>query len=98
MKTAILIPCYNEEMTIEKVVLDFKKVMPHADIYVYDNNSTDNSYEIAKNTGAIVKREFKQGKGNVVREEKEIYITEEEYNNLYKKKETSARLHEATPA
>lgn len=67
MKTAILIPCYNEEMTIEKVVLDFKKVMPHADIYVYDNNSTDNSYELAKNAGAIVRREFNQGKGNVVR-------------------------------
>lgn len=67
MKTAILIPCYNEEMTIEKVILDFKEHMPEADIYVYDNNSTDNSYEIAKNTGAIVKREFKQGKGNVVR-------------------------------
>ena len=67
MKTAILIPCYNEEMTIEKVVLDFKKVMPHADIYVYDNNSTDNSYELSKNAGAIVRREFNQGKGNVVR-------------------------------
>ena len=67
MKTAILIPCYNEEMTIEQVILDFKKVMPHADIYVYDNNSTDNSYELAKNAGAIVRREFNQGKGNVVR-------------------------------
>lgn len=67
MKTAILIPCYNEEMTIEKVILDFKEQMPEADIYVYDNNSTDNSYEIAKNAGAIVRREFKQGKGNVVR-------------------------------
>ena len=67
MKTAILIPCYNEEMTIEKVVTDFKREMPDADIYVYDNNSTDNSYELAKNAGAIVRREFKQGKGNVVR-------------------------------
>ena len=60
MKTAVLIPCYNEELTIEKVVLDFKKALPNADIYVYDNNSTDNSYEIAKNAGAIVKREYRQ--------------------------------------
>lgn len=67
MKTAVLIPCYNEELTIEKVVLDFKKALPYGDIYVYDNNSTDNSYEIAKKAGAIVKREYRQGKGNVVR-------------------------------
>lgn len=67
MKTAVLIPCYNEELTIKKVILDFKKALPKADIYVYDNNSTDNSYEIAKNAGAIVKREYRQGKGNVVR-------------------------------
>ena len=67
MKTAVLIPCYNEELTIEKVVLDFKKALPHGDIYVYDNNSTANSYEIAKKAGAIVKREYRQGKGNVVR-------------------------------
>ena len=67
MKTAILIPCYNEAMTIEEVILDFKKHMPHADIYVYDNNSTDDTYNIAENAGAIVKREFRQGKGNVVR-------------------------------
>ena len=63
----IVIPCYNEELTIKKVILDFKKALPKADIYVYDNNSTDNSYEIAKDTGAIVKREYRQGKGNVVR-------------------------------
>jgi len=67
MKTAILIPCYNEEKTIEKVVGDFKRVMPHADIYVYDNNSTDNTNEIARNAGAIVRYEYQQGKGNVVR-------------------------------
>ena len=67
MKTAIIIPCYNESATIEKVVTDFKKCMPHADVYVYDNNSTDGSDEIAKNAGAIVKYEFKQGKGNVVK-------------------------------
>ena len=67
MKTAILIPCYNEEATIEKVVSDFKKEMPHADIYVYDNNSTDKTAEIAKKAGAIVRHEYRQGKGNVVR-------------------------------
>lgn len=67
MKTAILIPCYNEEKTIEKVVRDFKRVMPHADIYVYDNNSTDSTNEIAKDAGAIVRCEYQQGKGNVVR-------------------------------
>lgn len=67
MKTAILVPCYNESATIEKVVTDFKRCMPHADVYVYDNNSTDGSDEIAKNAGAIVKYEFKQGKGNVVK-------------------------------
>lgn len=67
MKTAVLIPCYNESQTIEKVVKDFKRVMPHADIYVYDNNSTDNTDKIAKEAGAIVKYEYNQGKGNVVR-------------------------------
>lgn len=67
MKTAILIPCYNESATIERVVSDFKEVMPHADIYVYDNNSSDGSDEIAKKAGAIVRYEYKQGKGNVVK-------------------------------
>ena len=67
MKTIILIPCYNEAKTIEKVVKDFQKEMPNADIYVYDNNSTDGTDEIAKNAGAIVRYEYKQGKGNVVR-------------------------------
>ena len=67
MKTAILIPCYNEASTIEKVVSDFKNIMPHAEVYVYDNNSTDNTAEIAKNAGAIVRHEYRQGKGNVVR-------------------------------
>ena len=66
-KIAVLIPCYNEELTIEKVVKDFKRELPNADIYVYDNNSKDRTYEIAKNAGAIVRREYKQGKGNVVR-------------------------------
>ena len=67
MKTAVMIPCYNESATIEKVVKDFRQVLPHADIYVYDNNSTDGSDEIARNAGAIVKYEYQQGKGNVVR-------------------------------
>lgn len=67
MKTAVLIPCYNESKTIGKVIQDFKKVLPHADIYVYDNNSTDNTDKIAKESGAIVKYEYAQGKGNVVR-------------------------------
>ena len=67
MKIAILIPCYNEAATIEKVVNDFKCIMPHAEIYVYDNNSTDNTSEIAANAGAIVRHEYRQGKGNVVR-------------------------------
>lgn len=67
MKTTILIPCYNEAATIEKVVNDFKGIMPHAEIYVYDNNSTDNTAEIAANAGAIVRHEYRQGKGNVVR-------------------------------
>lgn len=67
MKTAILIPCYNEASTIGKVVSDFKREMPHADIYVYDNNSSDNTSEIAEKAGAIVRHEYRQGKGNVVR-------------------------------
>ena len=67
MKTAVLIPCYNEELTIEKVIKDFRKELPDADIYVYNNNSKDKTAEIAKRNGAIVKDEYRQGKGNVVR-------------------------------
>ena len=66
-KIAILIPCYNESLTIEKVVKDYKKVLPDADVYVYDNNSTDHTDEIARNAGAIVRYEYRQGKGNVIR-------------------------------
>ncbi len=66
-KIAILIPCYNESQTIGKVVRDFKKSIPEADIYVYVNNSTDNTAEIAQESGAIVRYEYRQGKGNVVR-------------------------------
>ena len=64
---AILLPCYNEEVTIGKVVRDFKTSLPHADIYVYDNNSTDRTAEIAAAEGAIVRKEPRQGKGNVIR-------------------------------
>ena len=66
-KIAVLIPCYNESKTIEKVVSDYKKALPEADIYVYDNNSSDGTDKIAEKAGAIVKYEYKQGKGNVIR-------------------------------
>ena len=66
-KIAVLIPCYNESKTIEKVVKDYKSVLPEADIYVYDNNSKDNTDKIAEKAGAIVRYEYKQGKGNVIR-------------------------------
>ena len=66
-KIAVLIPCYNEAQTIEKVVTDFKAALPEAVIYVYDNNSTDNTAELARNAGAVVRYEHQQGKGNVVR-------------------------------
>lgn len=66
-KIAVLIPCYNEEKTIQKVIRDFRKVLPDAAIYVYDNNSTDNSAQLAKEAGAIVRYEYKRGKGNVIR-------------------------------
>ena len=66
-KIAVLIPCYNEAKTIEKVVKDYRKVLPNADIYVYDNNSKDGTDEIAKKAGAIVRYEYRQGKGNVIR-------------------------------
>ena len=66
-KIAVLIPCYNESKTIKKVVEDYKKALPEADIYVYDNNSSDHTDEIARKAGAIVKYECRQGKGNVIR-------------------------------
>lgn len=66
-KIAVLIPCYNEELTVEKVVADFKKELPEADIYVYDNNSKDRTAELARKAGAAVVPEYRQGKGNVVR-------------------------------
>ena len=66
-KIAVLIPCYNESATIKKVVTEWKKELPEADIYVYDNNSKDKTDEIARKAGAIVRYEYKQGKGNVIR-------------------------------
>ncbi|MFT8888732.1 glycosyltransferase family 2 protein [Ethanoligenens sp.] len=67
MKIAILIPCYNEELTIAKVIKDLHRVLPDAEIYVYDNNSKDKTANIARENGAIVRQEPRQGKGNVVR-------------------------------
>ena len=66
-KIAVLIPCYNESKTVEKVVTDFKRALPEATIYVYDNNSTDGTDEIARRAGAVVRYEYQQGKGNVIR-------------------------------
>ncbi len=66
-KIAVLIPCYNESKSIEKVVGDFRRVLPEAAIYVYDNNSTDNTAVLAEKAGAIVRHEYMQGKGNVIR-------------------------------
>lgn len=66
-KIAVLVSCYNEGKTIEKVVTDFKRVLPEAVIYVYDNNSTDGTAEIAAKAGAVVRHEYYQGKGNVIR-------------------------------
>ena len=66
-KIAVLIPCYNESKTIAKVIHDFKKELPNAEIYVYDNNSSDGTDQIARNAGAIVGYEHRQGKGNTIR-------------------------------
>ena len=66
-KIVVLIPCYNESQTIAKVVADYKQALPGAEIYVYDNNSQDNTDVIAQNAGAIVRYEYRQGKGNVIR-------------------------------
>lgn len=66
-KIAVLIPCYNEEKTVEKVVADFRRVLPEAVIYVFNNNSSDRTAELAEKAGAIVRSEYKQGKGNVIR-------------------------------
>src|SRR5258708_37633107 len=66
-RVAVLVPCFNEEVAIAKVVADFRAALPEATIYVYDNNSTDGTVEVARRAGAVVGRETHQGKGNVVR-------------------------------
>ena len=76
---AVLVPCYNEAITIGKVITDFRSTLPEASIYIYDNNSTDNTIRMAESAGAIVRREPRQGKGNVVRRmfadiEADVYI------------------------
>lgn len=79
VNVAVLIPCFNEEVTIAKTVLDFKKALPEAIVYVYDNNSSDRTAEVARAAGAVVRHEAQQGKGNVVRRmfrdiEADVYI------------------------
>ena len=79
-KIAVLIPCYNESVTIEKVIKDWRKELPEATIYVYDNNSSDHTDQIAQNAGGVVRYEYRQGKGNVIRRmfreiDAEVYIT-----------------------
>ena len=76
---AVLVPCYNEEITIEKVVADFRAALPEATVYVYDNNSRDSTIEVARKAGAVVRKESRQGKGNVVRRmfadiEADVYV------------------------
>lgn len=66
-KIAVLIPCYNESMTVAKVVTDWKRALPEATVYVYDNNSKDGTDELARAAGAVVRYEYQQGKGNVIR-------------------------------
>jgi glycosyltransferase involved in cell wall biosynthesis len=78
-RTEVLVPCYNEEKSIAKVIADFRAALPHAPIYVYDNNSTDNTIEVAAQAGALVRREVHQGKGHVVRRmftdvEADVYV------------------------
>ena len=78
-KIAVLIPCYNEAQTIKKVVTDWKRELPEATIYVYDNNSSDETAAIAERAGAVVRHEYMQGKGNVIRRmfreiDAEVYI------------------------
>lgn len=78
-KIAVLIPCYNESKTVKKVVEDFRKALPEAAVYVYDNNSTDGTGDLAREVGAIVRHEYQQGKGNVIRRmfreiDAEVYV------------------------
>ena len=79
LEVAVLVPCFNEEAAIEKVVKDFQSALPNATIYVYDNNSTDRTGEVAAAAGAQVRKEYRRGKGNVVRRmfndiEADVYV------------------------
>src|SRR3954447_13503749 len=79
LRVAVLVPCFNEEAAIAKVVADFRAALPGATVYVYDNNSTDHTAEVARAAGALVRRETHQGKGNVVRRmfsdvEADVYV------------------------
>jgi len=79
VKISVLIPCYNESMAIEKVVCDFRRELPTAEIFVYDNNSTDGSVDLAERAGACVRKVLPQGKGHVVRRmfqevEADVYV------------------------
>ncbi len=78
-RIAVLIPCYNESKTVKKVVEDFRRALPEAVIYVYDNNSTDGTADLAREAGAVVRYEYQQGKGNVIRRmfreiDAEVYV------------------------
>ena len=66
-KIAVLIPCFNEETTVKDVIMEFKEVLPNAVIYVYDNNSSDETSRVAKEAGAVVRHEYRQGKGFVLK-------------------------------
>ena len=86
-KIAVLVPCYNESQTIKNVVEDFKRVLPEATVYVYDNNSTDGTDEIARAAGAVVRYERQQGKGSVIRRmfreiDAEVYVNWESLSTV----------------
>ena len=79
LRIAVLVPCYNEEAAVATVVADFRKALPSAEIYVYDNNSRDRTAALAREAGAIVRSERRQGKGHVVRRmfadvEADVYV------------------------
>ena len=99
-KIAVLIPCYNEATPIAHVVRDFRAALPTADIYVYDNNSTDNTIDVAKEAGAIVRSETQQGKGNVVRrmfadDDADIYVLVDR-DNTYEAKAAPLLIEKLT--
>lgn len=81
-KIAVLIPCYNESKTIVKVVEDFKRVIPEAVIYVYDNNSNDGTDGLVRSAGAVVRYEYQQGKGHSSRRQTFFYLFPEKYQTV----------------